>query len=1022
MEEYISRIRRAQEVRVIDKAQARAATVAFRDDMLMSGPPSCSAANFKRPRLRRCLFNPATIDWSHSSRVGGGVDGYIWKVWFGEDGPYALKVFWDANPPDFHHYFAAQRECQNAALLQMLETAVQQATTPIMVNASPRTKDEALANLYGFSNEGRQMNTSAQGAHLEEIVTIPRIRKCYGWIEVSGHILQDLPKDLRPPVLQLVYEYVEEGENHPDVVEQVDKFLWLAGFSHSSSPAARNWKSGVLVDLSDIIHAGGYGCVQETEILKRSSAEAPYLFRARSKKSSPPRRKRAQDQLIQGISLLSSIAATLVQSYSPCNAKRLFGEEGYSRLDIQERPGSDSISVKIFLAIKRSDEKGEIQGLYRRICCYVFAKLHQKHKSIDPIVEEIENALQLVIDARVKVYHYLRIGAKWGTVLETFSSILNRTPQQVTGILCLLGSPSIWERTSAENHRSALTHMVANTDVVEKTDYFTPLVNSALRQLSLNHSFRDETPVINLQSSSLPAITNMPQLSRTSPRPFIASPCRSLHTAAEAVSPWKASSIAAVSETFPGSNGGYSEDASILLAFLSVLAVSEKVPLDLLSRGAAPRRRWNMRGEIEEVDAVAAGLAPEVYSLLSGSSRLSDAFHELELSSAVSKNVDETYNLDESIASRIRERLLPEDLLFFRTQALIVVYRAIPWKYIEPVTPTTKLFLPHLRHALQTTHEHSMYLPASVRPDLVLTLLEASRFPNMASKCFIMDQAEHAALGLEDQYIHSLIAQSRCLLNRILGTPNQTSNCLEDIGQDTTSMTIDNRTHCAAGQASIQRSLNCIQTEDLSTAKRLLEDWSPLHRENDLTFYEDFRDLICDLADTLRELNEPASAERLLRTEITRRDQSGISTGKSLLQVSLAEALFAQARYKEAESICLEVESRPSLLKLERLRLHITMAKIHHVESNNDDAFLYWKEAMKDIAKFHMTGGRTTRTILLSICHILRCRDQVKLMTDSMNQVALLDAGASQQGVEYWIAGLRHWSEYLDSMTSCSHV
>ncbi|QGI96355.1 hypothetical protein CEK26_009424 [Fusarium fujikuroi] len=557
----------------------------------------------------------------------------------------------------------------------------------------------------------------------------------------------------------------------------------------------------------------------------------------------------------------------------------------------------------------------------------------------------------------------------------------------------------------------------------------------------------------------------MPQFSQTSLRLGIASTCRSLHTAVQAGPSWKASSMAAVSESIPGSSSGYSEDPSILLAFLSVLAVSERVPLDLLSRGASPRRRWNTRGEIEEVDAAAAGLDPELYSLLSGSSKLRDAFHELELSSAVSKNMDETYNMDEIAASRIRERLSPETLLFFRSQALIVAYRAIPWKYIEPATPTTKLFLPHLRYALQTFHEDSMYLPAGVRADLVLTLLEASRFPNMAWKRFMVEQAELAALGLEDQYIHYLIAQSRCLLDRISGTTNRNSSYLDDIGQDTTSMTIDNRMHSAAGQASIQRSLNCIQTEDLSTAKRLLEDWNPLHRipsslervvefrknillgrilryqgvfresltylekaqtiaaqENDLTFYEDFRDLTCDLADTLRELDEPTSGERHLRTEITRRDRSGISTGKSLLQLSLAEALFAQARYREAESICLEVQSRPGLLKLEKLRLHITMAKIHHVEFNYDGAFIYWKEAMEDIAKFNMTGGRATRTILLSICDTLRSRGQTKLMNDSMDQVALLDAGAKPEGVEYWIAGLRHWSQYLDSRTSRSHM
>lgn len=57
----------------------------------------------------------------------------------------------------------------------------------------------------------------------------------------------------------IVYEYVQEGENPPAVVEGVANFLWLAGFSHIISPAARKRKSGVLVDLSDFVHAGGYG-------------------------------------------------------------------------------------------------------------------------------------------------------------------------------------------------------------------------------------------------------------------------------------------------------------------------------------------------------------------------------------------------------------------------------------------------------------------------------------------------------------------------------------------------------------------------------------------------------------------------------------------------------------------------------------------------------------------------------------------------------------------------------------------
>ncbi|KAH8683946.1 hypothetical protein BGZ61DRAFT_455453 [Ilyonectria robusta] len=77
MEEHILRIRRAQEIRVINKAQAQAAAVPFRDDRWMSGPPSCYAADFETPRLRRCPFYPATINWKSSSRINSSLDRYI---------------------------------------------------------------------------------------------------------------------------------------------------------------------------------------------------------------------------------------------------------------------------------------------------------------------------------------------------------------------------------------------------------------------------------------------------------------------------------------------------------------------------------------------------------------------------------------------------------------------------------------------------------------------------------------------------------------------------------------------------------------------------------------------------------------------------------------------------------------------------------------------------------------------------------------------------------------------------------
>ena len=160
----------------------------------------------------------------------------------------------------------------------MIESSVAQAAAeshPIQVNEQPKTKEEAMANLHAFSHEGRfeQGTTGAHGTRL--ISQMPRIKRCYGWLKLSGDVLCSLDRKMRAPPISLhkitrmisldkeyiaiVYEYVEEGRNDPAVVKGVLEFLWHAGFEATLGGGARNWKSGVLVDLSDIVHAGGYG-------------------------------------------------------------------------------------------------------------------------------------------------------------------------------------------------------------------------------------------------------------------------------------------------------------------------------------------------------------------------------------------------------------------------------------------------------------------------------------------------------------------------------------------------------------------------------------------------------------------------------------------------------------------------------------------------------------------------------------------------------------------------------------------
>jgi hypothetical protein len=199
---------------------------------------------------------------------------------------HRLHFHWfrDAEPIDFPTYYAPQRECQNAALLQMMQTAVEQAAAvsrPVLVNAKPATWDDAVANLAAFSDEARLKQpppadqSSVPCPGLCEIATMPHIKTCYGWLTIHGKVFPELHWRLRPPVVEvdrikrsfppdqqyiaLVYEYVEEGENDPDTMQKAMDVFWLAGFSRTYSPLLRNWKSGVLVELSDLVLPRGYG-------------------------------------------------------------------------------------------------------------------------------------------------------------------------------------------------------------------------------------------------------------------------------------------------------------------------------------------------------------------------------------------------------------------------------------------------------------------------------------------------------------------------------------------------------------------------------------------------------------------------------------------------------------------------------------------------------------------------------------------------------------------------------------------
>ncbi|KAF5267317.1 hypothetical protein FOXYS1_1820 [Fusarium oxysporum] len=488
------------------------------------------------------------------------------------------------------------------------------------------------------------------------------------------------------------------------------------------------------------------------------------------------------------------------------------------------------------------------------------------------------------------------------------------------------------------------------------------------------------------------------------------------------------SALEAASQSLFDASSTRSEDASVLLVLLSFFSPCEKIPLELFTRGSTPRKRWTIEGEVELVDATKVGLTSWLIDILADGQRLTRAFRELCQLAAVLKYPDETYHLNEDMSARVHRSLAPDALPFWRQQALIVAYRAIPWKYIE--FPT----------------------------DFMLTLIEAFRFPDMAWKYFAIGQAELAAGRLKDTHLRLCIGQTKAVLGRLSGNMDEATESLQDFIINDPAAAVNKRISCEVGVAIIQRSLNSIQVADLSTAQKLLEDWNPLGDEpspleeilsfrkhsllgrvkrlqgnfdeslklletahevsqkpSQLIFDEDLRDLTCDLADALRELDEPMTGEGYLRTEIMRRtERPDPLTGKSLLELALSEALFAQERYEEAEKICGDIESRVSLLKYERLRVYVILAKLSHIRSDFEVALSRWSEAMQALQEFSLVDGQVQTIISASMADVLDAQGHNWLTRESPRRASLNEL-AKPEGVPYWIAGFRQWADYLQS-------
>ncbi|CRK12742.1 hypothetical protein BN1723_009783 [Verticillium longisporum] len=178
--------------------------------------------------------------------------------------------FWDNVAPGERRYWAVQRECHNAALLQMIQAAVNNSSEPIYLKAEPKTHGDAVKNLHAFSDEGRKTCRYKGRPDSISYSSTPRLRRCYGWTKVHGKDLWALGPALQPPDVTIggirrhirrdeeyyaiVYEFLSEGKisTNAAAVQQELDFFWRVGFCFVPLRKV-NWIDGVLLDMADIV-------------------------------------------------------------------------------------------------------------------------------------------------------------------------------------------------------------------------------------------------------------------------------------------------------------------------------------------------------------------------------------------------------------------------------------------------------------------------------------------------------------------------------------------------------------------------------------------------------------------------------------------------------------------------------------------------------------------------------------------------------------------------------------------------
>lgn len=126
---------------------------------------------------------------------------------------------------------------------------------PILIRRGPKTYEDAVDNLYAFSDDARHSPHIEDGMPPPPFLPLP---ECYGWMRVKRH---ELPK-LEPPIWEevdehvdwhwaIIYELVPRAKQDLAVGQSHLDFFYEVGLVLEAYKPD-NWHGGRLLDYNDI--------------------------------------------------------------------------------------------------------------------------------------------------------------------------------------------------------------------------------------------------------------------------------------------------------------------------------------------------------------------------------------------------------------------------------------------------------------------------------------------------------------------------------------------------------------------------------------------------------------------------------------------------------------------------------------------------------------------------------------------------------------------------------------------------